>query len=112
MPLLELFGVVALALLLTFALDRCLRYIRSRSSLPGSATAAAAARWPYAKADVGGAARGERSLPDPTPLTDLDLASETTRNYIYANRTVRYPYYQVRRVPAWEACAHRAASGG
>lgn len=41
----------------------------------------------------------ESSLPDPDPLFDFDLETTTARNYVYANKTVRHPYYQVRSVP-------------
>ncbi|KAI0753138.1 hypothetical protein C8Q80DRAFT_1097643 [Daedaleopsis nitida] len=34
------------------------------------------------------------SLPDPDPLADFDLASATTRDYLYVNKTVRHPYHQ------------------
>ncbi|KAJ2989663.1 hypothetical protein NUW54_g8709 [Trametes sanguinea] len=34
------------------------------------------------------------SLPDPDPLTDFDLRKATARNYMYANKTMRYPYHQ------------------
>ncbi|EJU05042.1 hypothetical protein DACRYDRAFT_47033, partial [Dacryopinax primogenitus] len=33
-------------------------------------------------------------LPDPKPLLDFDLKTAKTRNYIYVNKTLRYPYYQ------------------
>ncbi|KAI0369011.1 hypothetical protein BV20DRAFT_947094 [Pilatotrama ljubarskyi] len=36
------------------------------------------------------------SLPDPDPLLDFDLDTATARNFIYANKTMRYPYHQVR----------------
>ncbi|KAI0767115.1 hypothetical protein C8Q74DRAFT_1203340 [Fomes fomentarius] len=36
----------------------------------------------------------ESSLPDPDPLFDFDLETATARNYVYANKTVRHPYYQ------------------
>ena len=35
------------------------------------------------------------SIPDPDPLHDFDLGTATARNFIYANKTLRYPYYQV-----------------
>ena len=35
-------------------------------------------------------------LPDPDPLLDFDLETATARNYVYVNKTVRHPYYQVR----------------
>ena len=35
------------------------------------------------------------SLPDPDPLLNFDLETATARNFVYANKTVRYPYYQV-----------------
>ncbi|PIL33533.1 hypothetical protein GSI_04156 [Ganoderma sinense ZZ0214-1] len=34
------------------------------------------------------------SIPDPEPLHDFDLETATARNFIYANKTLRYPYYQ------------------
>ncbi|KAI0326339.1 hypothetical protein GY45DRAFT_1329059 [Cubamyces sp. BRFM 1775] len=33
-------------------------------------------------------------LPDPDPLTEFDLETATARNFIYANKTMRYPYHQ------------------
>ena len=36
------------------------------------------------------------SLPDPDPLVNFDLETATARNFVYANKTVRYPYYQVK----------------
>ncbi|KAI0758500.1 hypothetical protein BD413DRAFT_654543 [Trametes elegans] len=36
-----------------------------------------------------------QDLPDPDPLYDFDLETATVRNFIYANKTMRYPYYQV-----------------
>ena len=35
------------------------------------------------------------SIPDPDPLHDFDLETASARNFIYANKTLRYPYYQV-----------------
>ena len=35
------------------------------------------------------------SLPDPDPLVNFDLETATARNFVYANKTVRYPYHQV-----------------
>ena len=34
-------------------------------------------------------------LPDPEPLNDLDLKTAQIRNHIYANKTLRHPYFQV-----------------
>lgn len=34
--------------------------------------------------------------PDPDPLYDFDLATAHTRNHIYVNKTLRFPYFQVR----------------
>ncbi|KAI0741071.1 hypothetical protein C8Q76DRAFT_765525 [Earliella scabrosa] len=34
------------------------------------------------------------SLPDPDPLVEFDLETTTSRNFVYANKTVRHPYYQ------------------
>lgn len=33
-------------------------------------------------------------LPDPEPLNDLDLKTAQIRNHIYANKTLRHPYFQ------------------
>ncbi|KAL6305160.1 hypothetical protein BKA93DRAFT_234268 [Sparassis latifolia] len=33
-------------------------------------------------------------LPDPDPLPDFDLSHASLREYVYANRTLRYPYFQ------------------
>ncbi|KAI0753151.1 hypothetical protein C8Q80DRAFT_1097241 [Daedaleopsis nitida] len=33
-------------------------------------------------------------LSRPDPLVDFDLETATARNFVYANKTVRYPYYQ------------------
>ncbi|KAH9855929.1 hypothetical protein C2E23DRAFT_557005 [Lenzites betulinus] len=33
-------------------------------------------------------------LPDPDPLLEFDLKTATARNFIYANKTMRYPYHQ------------------
>ena len=38
------------------------------------------------------------SLPDPDPLVNFDLETATARNFVYANKTVRYPYYQVKEI--------------
>ena len=35
-------------------------------------------------------------FPDPDPLLEFDLANATARNHVYANKPLRYPYYQVR----------------
>lgn len=35
-------------------------------------------------------------LPDPDPLYDFDLSTAHTRNHIYVNKTLRFPYFQVR----------------
>lgn len=37
-----------------------------------------------------------QTVPHPVPLLDFDLTTARTRNHLYANKTVRYPYYQVR----------------
>ncbi|KZT50557.1 hypothetical protein CALCODRAFT_559055 [Calocera cornea HHB12733] len=34
------------------------------------------------------------ALPDPKPLLEFDLKTAKTRDYIYVNKTLRYPYYQ------------------
>lgn len=36
-------------------------------------------------------------LPDPDPLWDFDLATARTRNHVYVNKPLRYPYFQVGR---------------
>ncbi|EPQ52256.1 hypothetical protein GLOTRDRAFT_47391 [Gloeophyllum trabeum ATCC 11539] len=36
----------------------------------------------------------DEKLPDPDPLWDFDLATATTRNHLYVNKTVRWPYHQ------------------
>ncbi|KAH9944778.1 hypothetical protein B0H21DRAFT_694529 [Amylocystis lapponica] len=33
-------------------------------------------------------------LPDPDPLLDFDLGTAKLRDYVYANKTLRYPYFQ------------------
>ncbi|KAF8514639.1 hypothetical protein BU17DRAFT_52414 [Hysterangium stoloniferum] len=33
-------------------------------------------------------------LSDPEPLLEFDLENATTRNHVYVNKTVRFPYYQ------------------
>ncbi|KAI0663963.1 hypothetical protein C8Q70DRAFT_211356 [Cubamyces menziesii] len=33
-------------------------------------------------------------LPDPDPLAEFDLETATARNFVYANKTMRYPYHQ------------------
>ena len=38
----------------------------------------------------------DHSLADPNPILNLDLHTAATRNYLYANKTVRHPYHQVR----------------
>lgn len=35
-------------------------------------------------------------FPDPDPLLDFDLTNATARNHVYVNKTLRYPYFQVR----------------
>lgn len=32
---------------------------------------------------------------DPDPLYDFNLKTATSRNFVYVNKTVRYPYFQV-----------------
>ncbi|GAA5913255.1 hypothetical protein JCM6882_000044 [Rhodosporidiobolus microsporus] len=34
------------------------------------------------------------TLPDPDPLLDFDLETATTRDHIYVNKCLRYPYFQ------------------
>ena len=36
----------------------------------------------------------EQSIPDPTPCLDFDIKTSMTRDYIYANKPLRYPYHQ------------------
>ena len=36
----------------------------------------------------------EGTLPDPKPFYDFDLATARTRNYVYANKCIRFPYFQ------------------
>ena len=36
------------------------------------------------------------SLPLPDPLHDFELESAHVRNHIYVNKTIRWPYFQVR----------------
>ncbi|GAA5827482.1 hypothetical protein JCM11251_003831 [Rhodosporidiobolus azoricus] len=38
-------------------------------------------------------------LPDPDPLYEFDLETATTRDHIYVNKTLRYPYFQTMQVP-------------
>lgn len=38
----------------------------------------------------------EKCIPDPDPLLDFDLSTARTRDYLNVNRTLRYPYFQVR----------------
>lgn len=33
-------------------------------------------------------------LPDPNPLFEFDITTATTRNHVYVNKPLRYPYYQ------------------
>ncbi|TFK49036.1 hypothetical protein OE88DRAFT_457135 [Heliocybe sulcata] len=40
------------------------------------------------------AAQEAEKVPDPDPLWDFDLATATTRNHLYVNKTVRWPYFQ------------------
>ncbi|KAI0359575.1 hypothetical protein OH77DRAFT_1395578 [Trametes cingulata] len=55
---------------------------------------------PHRQKSAAGAAQevkqpaGEGTLPDPDPLLDFDLETATARNFIYANKTMRYPYHQ------------------
>ncbi|PCH35811.1 hypothetical protein WOLCODRAFT_140094 [Wolfiporia cocos MD-104 SS10] len=39
-------------------------------------------------------ATGPGYLPDPDPLHRFDLQSATVRDYVYVNKTLRYPYFQ------------------
>ncbi|GAA5905788.1 hypothetical protein JCM8208_000899 [Rhodotorula glutinis] len=39
-------------------------------------------------------ARGQSALPDPDPLANLDLKSATTRDHLYVNKCLRWPYFQ------------------
>lgn len=55
-----------------------------------------ALRYGSGKAE-GGAwdATGPGYLPDPDPLHDFDLSTATLRDYVYVNKVLRYPYFQV-----------------
>ncbi|CCM03919.1 uncharacterized protein FIBRA_06070 [Fibroporia radiculosa] len=39
-------------------------------------------------------ATGPGYLPDPDPLVGFDLKSASVRDYVYVNKTLRYPYFQ------------------
>lgn len=39
------------------------------------------------------------TLAQPDPYHDFDLETAHTRNHIYVNKTLRFPYFQVRRLP-------------
>ena len=56
-----------------------------------------ALRYGAGKAE-GGAwdATGPGYLPDPDPLHNFDLSTATLRDYVYVNKVLRYPYFQVR----------------
>ena len=41
------------------------------------------------------ASRTGRPLPDPDPFVDFDLMTAMTRDFLYANKTLRHPYHQV-----------------
>ena len=55
-----------------------------------------ALRYGSGKAE-GGAwdATGPGYLPDPDPLHDFDLSTATLRDYVYVNKVLRSPYFQV-----------------
>lgn len=36
-----------------------------------------------------------QELPEPDPLYNFDLENANTRNHIYVNKTLRFPYFQV-----------------
>jgi len=38
--------------------------------------------------------RGPSALADPDPLTNLDLKTATTRDHLYVNKCLRWPYHQ------------------
>lgn len=40
-------------------------------------------------------ATGPGYLPDPDPLVDFDLEHASLRDYVYVNKVLRYPYFQV-----------------
>ncbi|EED81637.1 predicted protein [Postia placenta Mad-698-R] len=39
-------------------------------------------------------AKGPGYLPDPDPLSNLDLSTASVRDYVYVNKVLRYPYFQ------------------
>lgn len=42
-----------------------------------------------------GAYKGRILLPNPEPLVGFDLGTAMPRDFLYVNRTMRYPYHQV-----------------
>lgn len=52
-------------------------------------------------------ATGPGYLPDPDPLHDFDLNTATLRDYVYVNKVLRYPYFQVCPIPYFVDCLRR-----
>ena len=75
-------GGICLLSLIPIALHR---WVSSRKTA-GDSTEEATGKRPNEKS---------RRLPDPDPLNDLDLKTAKIRNHIYANETLRHPYFQV-----------------
>ena len=104
----HLFSLLIIILLVIFLSSLSLRRADARrvasSVLPAAAAPSIdaekepkALRYGAGKAE-GGAwdATGPGYLPDPDPLHDFDLSTATLRDYVYVNKVLRYPYFQVR----------------
>lgn len=70
--------------------------VESKSSTTGKNNAPKPLRYGPALIEGNVTLTGPGYLPDPDPLLGFDLESATLRDYVYVNKTLRYPYFQVR----------------
>lgn len=113
----DLLGLVLLALVTKalLLLRRARAHGPASPILPARTSIAAAPekepkalRYGSGKAE-GGAwnATGPGYLPDLDPLHDFDLSTATLRDYVYVNKVLRYPYFQVCPTPYVADCLLR-----
>ena len=82
-------SLLAIAILTAIALIPIYSKLKSRAKASVHASNGAGSLDVEEKIPVPGS-----SIADPDPLHDFDLETATARNFIYANKTLRYPYYQ------------------
>ncbi|KAI1791192.1 hypothetical protein LXA43DRAFT_889743 [Ganoderma leucocontextum] len=86
-----LFNLVFAAILTTIALIRLYSRLKSRAKTDVQASNDICSLNGEGKTPVPSPGS---SIPDPDPLDNFDLETATARNFIYANKTLRYPYHQ------------------